>query len=89
MQFLTTRWNSSTKYTYANLLLELYKFAYMKYKYVHSWLYFTQPVYLSAGVVFSVAGVLIVISTAVIIVGCVMMKRRQAFNVTSEWIKLS
>ena len=56
----------------------------MKYKHVHSWLYFTQLVYLSAGVVVSVAGVLIVISTALIIVVCVVMKRRQAFNITSE-----
>ena len=49
---------------------------------------FTQPVYLSAGVVVSVAGVLMAITTALIIVGCVMMKRRQALSITSEWTKL-
>ena len=49
---------------------------------------FTQPVHLSAGVVVSVAGVLMAITTALIIIVCVMMKRRQAFNITSECIKL-
>ena len=57
----------------------------MKYEHVHSWLYFTQPVYLSAGVVASVAGVVMVV---IIVVGCVVMKRRQASNITSEWINL-
>ena len=49
---------------------------------------FTKPVYLSAGVVVGVAGVLMAITTALIIVVCVMMKRRQALNITSEWTKL-
>ena len=44
--------------------------------------------YFSAGVVVSVAGVLMFIITALIIVSCVVMKRKQAFNITSEWIKL-
>ena len=49
---------------------------------------FTQPVYLSTGVVVSVAGVLMAITTVLIIIVCVMMKRKQAFNITSECIKL-
>ena len=44
--------------------------------------------YFSAGVVVSIAGVLMFIITALIIVSCVVMKRKQAFNITSEWIKL-
>ena len=44
--------------------------------------------YFSAGVVVSIAGVLMFIITALVIVSCVVMKRKQAFNITSEWIKL-
>ena len=41
--------------------------------------------YFSAGVVVSIAGVLMFIITALIVVSCVVMKRKQAFNI-NKWV---